>query len=564
MRNNFLFLIFFVPFILFFSAPSAADEDLDSLFKLPEDTLKTDGLTSPFKAEVKLEGDTAIFIIRAEPLCYIYKDSLTLDTPKGTKAKLAAPRGTLHQDFSGQSEVYFDTVTVPVQIISSNAGDSITLSYRGCDSKGICYPPQEAILSLPQIKSSLSTFDLAEDNAEDSITQQGLLLTLVFSFLLGIGLDLTPCVLPMLSIYSAMLLGGQKKDLVSSVKLNGGYLAGLTLTYTLIGLCFARVGLAAHAFLQHPLVIIIMVLFLLYFAADCAGFINMKLPKRLNAAIEASLSGRRKGYLGFAILFGALSGLLATPCTSAPLAGALLYVMHSGQLLNGTLMFMSIGLGMGTPLVIAGIFGTNLLPKPGPFSLLIRRLMAIPLLFAAWYISAFLYEKYDLYVQSLLVALITGYLVFAILSYKRPTGRFGVSVCVLLGMVFGTLALATLPKTQPLPEVTRLYSLAELEEYKGEPLLVTFSAKWCQNCHALDSEVYANEDFLKKKGSLAVVRFDLTDPKNKENLEIAACFNLVGVPQALLLDRNGHIVDKVTGYTSIERFFKLLDKASSL
>ena len=191
--------------------------------------------------------------------------------------------------------------------------------------------------------------------------------------------------------------------------------------------------------------------------------------------------------------------------------------------------------------------------------------MAVPLVFAAWYISSFLYEKYDFYVQCLLIVLITLYLIFVMLSYVRTktVSKLYTTVCVILGLALGTLVLTVLSNPKTLPEMTRLHSLSELADYRGKPLLITFSAQWCQNCHALDSEVYANGEFLSKKGSLSTVRFDLSDPKSKDNLEIAAYFGLVGVPQAILLDKDGHVIDRITGYSELNRFLKMLDKAKS-
>lgn len=69
---------------------------------------------------------------------------------------------------------------------------------------------------------------------------------------------------------------------------------------------------------------------------------------------------------------GMIAGLIASPCTSAPLSGALLYVAQSGDLVTGGLALYLLALGMGLPLILITLFGNKILPKSGEWLLKVK------------------------------------------------------------------------------------------------------------------------------------------------------------------------------------------------
>lgn len=541
----------------------------------------------PFAVSAEFAGGLAVFSFKIAPGAYIYKDSLKAEAPgSGTEFSLRPlPEAVPHQDALGEREVYFGDLQVEVLILDSGAGAVLKLAYQGCDARGICYPPAAQSLELPEYHRQLTRLEDAPAGAgagDGSAGQAGpagaaapslwsaagmaehFFLALALCLLLGAGLDLTPCVLPLLAVYSAMIMGSGKKSFRGALVLNSAYLAGLVLVYAALGLVIASAGVAAHAWLQHPLVTGVTAVLFILLALNCAGVYGFSGFGRLNAAIQQRLAAQQRGRPGSAFMFGALSALLSTPCTSAPLAGALLYILQSGNAAGGTLMFMAIGLGMGLPLFFIGIFGTRFLPKSGPGGELVKRLMAVPLVYAAYAVSSARLGDAAWLVQILVLSLCAAYVIWCLAGFwDRGTSwqRLLAGAGVFAGCVCAGLQLSSPPRA---PEFAQLGSCAELEAYRGRPVVVTFSAAWCSNCHAMDAQLYASDEYKAMTAGLAGVRFDLTDPDTEAGKELCEKFGVVGVPYLVVLDGAGEVKGSLAGYAGIEEVRGLLEGAGVL
>ncbi len=552
-------------------AVRAADEDIEALFNLNlEDTeigsvpqgMVPQDAALPFEAEAEVGGKTAYFVLKIERGSYIYRDSIRAEGAGVSHGAPTLPEAKMHKDYEGEREVYTDDFMVSVPVYDARAGDTLTLSYQGCDGAGICYPPQTISVTLPEIKAEFDPLNPPAEGISQSFSGSPVI-TLALCVLMGFGLCLTPCVLPMLSIYSAMIMGGGKKTFMKALSLNLAYLIGLVLTFTILGLVFSQAGVAAHAFLQNEIVLWCLAALMAVLALNCAGALSLKLPKCLNSLIENKLSSQKRGLLSSALIFGALSALLATPCTSAPLAGVLLYILQQGSIMAGTLMFMAVGLGMGLPLVLVGLFGQKLLPRPGYFSVLVRKIMAVPLVAGAFYIVQHLLEPYAAGIEVLLCLSGISYIIICLmmclakerLSY--PKILLPILCCAILGAV-GAHAYFDAPKK--LEGFALMQNGQDLKSLEGGYALLTFSADWCHNCHEMDKDIYTEEDFLKASAHLPKIRFNLTEADSKENEDLAARFKLVGVPTAVLLGPQGEVVSQVIGLASKEQIMELIAK----
>ena len=492
------------------------------------------------------------------------------------------PDGTSHTDLNGTTSIIDTSFDVEITVKRALKGDSVYLFYRGCDSAGICYPEQKIIFAItkdventnagssdkedrkeetdsevsfnsdtlknhnrienssePKHKSSGEAFALtssATGNSQDQRSLDNFILILFLCLIFGAALDLTPCVLPMLSIYSATILGGRFENTAHAFKQNLSYLLGLALTYCVLGLIFAQVGVAAHGVLQHPLSLIVMASLLLIFAFDCMGAIHLKVPSCLNAKLEKTISRQKSGTLKKAFVFGALSALIATPCTSAPLAGALIYVISTNSIVKGMLMFLFIGIGMGVPLLIIGTFGSRFLNIFRGKSNVVKNLLAIPLILGSYFIVKHLFGALDVYIEPFVYALCTAYAV------------------VLFSCIFfiaGT--------TQKLP-FTYEQSYESLSPYKGQKILITVSADWCSNCHELDKKLYSTSEFKEATKDLKLIRFDFTKPDTDDNLKLAKKLAIVGVPFVALIDEKGKIKGSYTGDVSLSELKTLINE----
>lgn len=566
---------------------SATADDLDYLFELPELSSSENAQArlinsqrQPFSPVYEISERSLTITIQISDGAYIYRDSLKLNAPQATLRLEDLPAGVMHEDFQGESEVYFQQVVIKATILSSEPGDLAVLHYQGCDSQGICYPPAVFSINLPQHQGLLTEIaghveQTIEDPDTAALDDNGLFsakrmagslpLTLAVALLLGIGLDLTPCVLPMLSIFSAFIMGSGRCSFRRALLLNLSYLLGLAFTYTLIGLAFSQLGVLTHAYLQNPYVLLGCSALFLLFALDCAGLIKFDLPFAMSNWVSGAMQSRERGTVGAAALFGALSALLCTPCTSAPLAGALLYVLQTGDILRGTLLFLFIGLGMGLPLFCIGLFGAKFLPRHSELSVLIRRLMAVPLFMAAYLISNHLLGSWRYTVGLAFWGLLAGYAVFCLLDYFKMKSlliKGWVAICLAAATAFVASALTFSPHTAP--GFTVLEKEFDLNAYRGRPVIVTFAADWCVNCHQMDLEIYGTRTYAALSSGVPTVRFDFTDPDNYYNEELARQFKVVGVPYALLLNKHGEVVDTVAGFAGFDEIKELVQKAQQI
>ena len=361
----------------------------------------------------------------------------------------------------------------------------------------------------------------------------------------------------MLSIYSATILGGKFINTAHAFKQNLSYLSGLALTYCVLGLVFAQLGVAAHGVLQHPLSLIVMASLLLIFAFDCMGAIHLKVPSCLNAKLEKTISRQKSGTLKKAFVFGALSALIATPCTSAPLAGALIYVISTNSIVKGMLMFLFIGIGMGVPLLIIGTFGSRFLNIFRGKSNVVKNLLAIPLILGSYFIVKHLFGALDVYIEPFVYALSTAYAV-GILLHSRKLSIILTSSLATFFVLFSCIFFIA-GTTQKLP-FTYEQSYESLSPYKGQKILITVSADWCSNCHELDKKLYSTSEFKEAAKDLKLIRFDFTKPDTDDNLKLAKKLAIVGVPFVALIDEKGKIKGSYTGDVSLSELKTLINE----
>lgn len=611
-RSLFTFLISLLLSCFLTSNAASADDSFDDLFKMPE--VKTEDhtvATVPFTSTCAYDEPAKIKCkLNLKAGSYIYKDSVQVVSSDAKAILSSIPDGIEHTDLNGNSKIIDKSFEVKITLLKASKENVISLLYRGCDSAGICYPEQKTnfvitkdvdvgkdkLLNAGNSNKAESTNNFSASNLTGNVSEQtytpenktdsilsstgamalsatdnnnaqnqhslfkasdSFLLILFLCLIFGAALDLTPCVLPMLSIYSATILGGRFESTAHAFKQNLSYLVGLALTYCVLGLIFAQVGVAAHGVLQHPLSLIVMASLLLIFAFDCMGAIHLKVPSCLNAKLEKTISRQKSGTLKKAFVFGALSALIATPCTSAPLAGALIYVISTNSIVKGMLMFLFIGIGMGVPLLIIGTFGSRFLNIFRGKGNVVKNLLAIPLILGSYFIVKHLFGALDEYIEPFVYALCTAYAV-GILLHSRKLSIILTSSLATFFVIFSFIFFVA-ENTQKLP-FTYEQSYENLSSYKGQKVLITVSADWCSNCHELDKTIYATGAFKEASKDLKLIRFDFTKPDTDDNLKLAKKLSIVGVPFVALIDENGKVKGSFTGDVTLSELKALINE----
>ncbi len=498
-------------------------------------------------------------------------------------------------DYFGEVEVYYGVLDVELPVHNpDNRPFTLRVTYQGCADKGLCYPPETETLDISDAaaapSSGLSATPGSNPSASETDDSRSWRSVALF-FLAGLGLTFTPCVLPMLPILSGVVLRGQTGGMRSFL-LSLAYVlpmaAGFALLGALMGVFGAELNLQAR--LQSPWILIPFAAFFVVFALAMFGMFELRLPQAVNSRLD-HLAGSAKGgsFMGAALL-GAVSSLLVSPCVSAPLAGALLYISASGDALGGGLKLFALGMGMGAPLILFATGGGALLPKSGPWMVTVRNTFGVLLLaVAVWMLERVLPGPVALFLWGALAAGTALFLGTLELVQKAPRQK----LAQLLGLMLliygltawiGALQGGTDP-LRPLPRpvlsaasgtpadneswntVTTPAALdAQLSAARaaGRPALLDWYADWCISCKVIEREVFADPQIAPRLSDYQLIRFDITD-SNPEQRALLDRYKLFGPPAILFFDRSGaEMADvRVVGEIDADQFSKRLDRAQS-
>jgi thiol:disulfide interchange protein DsbD len=493
-------------------------------------------------------------------------------------------------DYFGEVEVYYGVLEVELPVQNpDNRPFTLQVTYQGCADKGLCYPPETESLDIGGTPAPVASD--SDTAAADSDSGALSWRSVALFFLAGLGLTFTPCVLPMLPILSGVVLRGQTGGMRSFL-LSLAYVlpmaGGFALLGALMGVFGAELNLQAR--LQSPWVLVPFALFFVAFALAMFGLFELRLPQALNSRLDR-LAGNAKGgsFMGAALL-GTVSSLLVSPCVSAPLAGALLYISASGDALGGGLKLFALGLGMGAPLVLFATGGGALLPKRGPWMVSVRNTFGVLLLaVAVWMLERVLPGPLALALWGLLAAGAALFLGTLELTPKTPRQK----LAQLLGLALLVYALAAWigalqggsDPLRPLPRSTfvaaggaaseaegwhtvstptELDAQLDAARAAGQPLMLDWYADWCISCKVIEREVFADPAIAPRLADYRLIRFDITD-SNPEQRALLDRYKLFGPPAVLFFDRTGReMADvRVVGEIDASQFAERMNRAEA-
>lgn len=582
------------------AAPSASEEEF-----LP--------VEKAFTVEVRA-ADTQTLVARLSPAdsYYLYRDKIRFSIGPDEKAAIDTvqlPRGEPKQDPNfGETEVFH----APVQALIRLRRDTpepialvLNVGFQGCSEKGLCYPPvtRPHPIALAALAASAtptqSVADVAspaagsiqppaEDRQIAGLLRSGNFWLVMVSFLgFGLLLSFTPCVLPMIPILSGMIAGqGTKVTRLRGLTLSATYVLGMALAYAIAGVLAGLSGTLLSAALQNPWVLGAFAGVFVLLALSMFGFYDLQLPTAWQTGAADTSNRLTGGTLVGVFVMGALSAVIVGPCVAAPLAGALLYVSQSRDVLLGGAALFMMALGMGLPLLVIGASAGALLPKAGAWMQTVKNFFGVLLLGAAvWMISPLIPTIAQMLCWSALM-IISGIYLHAI--DPLPTGASGfrklwkgvgviallIGVALLVGGLSGGRDLF-----QPLSGLrmraggeevqtpfVRVASITELERAlarAGKPVMLDFYADWCVSCKEMERLTFRDEDVKKRLGAMLLLQVDVTS-NSADDAALLKRFGLFGPPGIIFFDRKGKEIEgsRVIGYRSAERFLPILTKVA--
>lgn len=532
---------------------------------------------------------------------YLYRHQFKFTADNAELAEINLPVGEDHEDeFFGIQQVYRGEFSLPIDIIESQKDGQITIKFQGCADKGLCYPPKRKTLELgtiaPQAPASNSTNDVltalsAADNGSantndtssaaeaseqhrlvDSLKNDSVIWVLLAFFVGGLLLSFTPCVFPMYPILTGIIVGqGDNLTTKKAFGLSFAYVQGMAITYTLLGIVVALAGAQFQAMFQHPVVLIGLSVLFIFLALSMFGVFNLALPSSWQNKLNNISNNQKGGSFWGVLAMGAISGLVASPCTTAPLTGALLYISQTGDIALGASALYALSLGMGLPLLVLGSSGGKLLPKAGAWMDIIKNIFGLLLLA----VPIFLLERF---LPPLTIALLWSALILASATYfyvknQQSTLNFwyGVrSLLIFLVIIFtAQFTYNTLFPAQHIVEkaeqehgfvhVANLAELTELVEKsnaENKTVMVDLYADWCIACKEFEKYTFPAPEVVSALSNTVLVQIDLTDTGSEESIELMGHFDVFGLPSILFFDLSGNELSqqRVTGFMGAEEF----------
>lgn len=520
---------------------------------------------------------------------YRHRFQFKASEPSVTLGEPQLPPGQQKTDeYFGEIEAYYGVLDIELPVANpQNLPFTLQVTYQGCADKGLCYPPETEALAIGDGAPAA-----ASDAPEGSTGERDLSWrSVALFFLAGLGLTFTPCVLPMLPILTGVVLRGQPGGMRSFV-LSVAYVlpmaAGFALLGALMGVFGAELNLQAR--LQSPWILVPFAFFFVVFALAMFGLFEMRLPQAVASRLDRIAGNARGGSVMGAAALGAVSSLLVSPCVTAPLAGALLYISASGDALGGGLNLFALGLGMGTPLVLFATGGGAFLPKSGPWMVSVRNTFGVLLLaVAVWMLERVLPGPLSLALWGLLAAGSAVFLGTLELVSKTPRQK----LAQLAGLVLLVYALAAWvgalqggsDPLRPLPlasstgtgggeQLEGWYTVSSPQELDaqlaaareaGQPLMLDWYADWCISCKVIEREVFAAPQIAPRLADYRLIRFDITE-SNPQQRALLDRYKLFGPPAVLFFDRSGKEMQavRVVGEIDAGQFGERLDRAQSL
>lgn len=419
-------------------------------------------------------------------------------------------------------------------------------------------------ISLEDLKNQYQSGDgeTIRTNQKDSgsiastLEQSGLFLSLIFIFLAGLALNLTPCVYPLIPI-TIGYFGGQAEGKTSRLFLLGVlYVLGMAITYSVIGVVTSLSGAVFGALLQNPFVIIGIVILFVVLALSQFGVYEFKLPD----ALVAKAGGAKGGAFG-AFFMGLTMGIVAAPCIGPFVLGLVTYVAAKGDPYYGFSMFFVLALGLGFPYLLLAIFTGKIksLPRAGVWMEGVKHIFGFLLIGLALYFLDPILPKsiqgYSLSIFGLVAAII---LLFVDKTANNAKG-FRIFKTIFSLIVLAISVYVLVPKENLEPEWQK-FSLQAYESSlkNNEKIVVDFYADWCIPCKELDALTFSDGRVLKEMENFTNYKIDMTK-MTPENEDLRKRFKVVGMPTILILDSNGKELNRLTGFVNADEFLSNLE-----
>ncbi len=584
-----------------------------------------------FKLKAELKSERTIVLHWDIAKRYkLYRDKIAIAVESG-RAQVQTPvlpKGIIYTDPTTREkiDIYHDKLDIEVPVVKADGVFLLSVGYQGCSEDGLCYPPITKRFKVDPIRSGglliaddqagastgtgavladkvppppTSSAPTAGNSSKKSAPDNDLSLataTLVggslwkicIAFLaFGLLLSFTPCVLPMVPILSSIIVGEGEVTRIRSFLMALAYCLGMAMVYTSLGVAAGLAGEGLAGALQKPWVLIMFSLLLVLLSLSMFDVYQLQLPIFLQNKLGKASSGLKGGRFVGVFFMGALSALIVGPCVAAPLAGTLVYISQTHNVLIGGLALFMMATGMSVPLLLVGLSAGSLLPKAGAWMIGVKNVFGLLLIAVAlWMVSPILSgQVFMLFcgVYAILCAVFIG--VFDALSEKPTIAlRFGKTFGLVL-FVLGVLELVGAASggtnvLMPLSQIhgsssgaseekervtfTPVRTASELDQAlrsAKQPVMLDFYASWCVSCKEMDEFTFRDQKVMGQLKKMKLMRVDVT-ANTDDDRALMKQFGLFGPPGIIFFDTAGKEIpeSRIEGTLDAHAFFDHVSK----
>jgi thioredoxin:protein disulfide reductase len=540
---------------------------------------------------------------------YLYRDKFSFST-NHTQVILqpyVLPAGEVKQDPNfGNVEVFHRTVDVRLPLVRHTARETdmdLAVIYQGCKEDTVCYPPvtKTVSLSLPaaenetaSAKKGTGTYSdsiviSSQDKISNSLKNDSLLVNMLIFFGFGLLLAFTPCIFPMIPILSGIIVGqGNKITTSYAFLLSLVYVIAMAFTYALLGVIAGSFQINLQAASQNTWVITAFSLVFVLLALSMFGFYELQLPASWQNHLSNLGKNQRQGsHIGAGVM-GVLSAIVVGPCVAPPLAGALIYISHTGNAILGGSALFSMGLGMGVPLLLIGTSAGRFLPHSGSWMTTIKNIFGIILLgVAIWFMGRVLPGPLTLILWGILLV-VSAVFMGALNISDQGTGWHklwqGLGIVLLvygLTLIVGAAG-GRDDVFRPLQYIdgqsakvsnlnfTAVRSIQDLDdilakaEWDQKTVMLDFYADWCPTCKEMEKYTFPDPGVQAALGEMMLLKADVTENNNSDQA-LMRRFDIIGPPAILFFVRGKERREyRLIGFINKENFVEHIRIVNSL
>jgi thiol:disulfide interchange protein DsbD len=580
-------LVYFLFVTILFSA---------NKFLEPKDAMKITQYT---------ENDYVVVDVKIAKDIYLYEDKFRIELLNfDKKLDISLPKAKKYKtEFS--DDMVFDNsfiVKIPFAKIlnqSKNQLVDIKVSYQGCSKAGVCYAPENRIFNIDLSSTNKKidikkddidvSLDLSENDILSILENSSFITILIIFFVLGLLLSLTPCVYPIIPILSSIIVSKSKNGTKMSVK-NGFilsliYVLSMSVAYSIAGILAGAFGTNLQTAFQNPYIIVAFSGIFIALALSMFGYFEITFPSSWQTKINNLTNKNGKNGFLDVIIMGFLSALIVGPCIAPPLAGALLYISQTGDLVLGGIALFVLSFGTGIPLLVVGAGAGKIIPKAGNWMQTINKIFGVVMVgIAIWMLSRIISESITMILWSALVIGSSVYM--GIFDCNKNISKYIKFISVMM-MVYGvTLFIGGISGNKdvlnPLENIITpkqnssinqnikidklnfvyIKDMKHLERVlkTKEPIMIDFYASWCTYCNLLDKKVFVDKEVISslKNFKLYKISQDVVKDDWKKMLAMYNSFQ----PPVLIFYKNGvELKDaKVTGFIEPDKLVEKIDK----